>query len=107
MQARAPKCQTPAESVRYGTGVRPVLYYIRFEGRQLRLEAVTLRAAPLGVAQREIVLSDVGVELSDNHANFDVHPSGDRFAFPQEQASTSVVAIFDWAAALERARKGK
>jgi serine/threonine-protein kinase len=84
---------------------RPIVYYTQLEEGRLRLQAVTLRTAPLSLASRHTVLDDVAIELSDNHANFDVHPSGKLFVFPQEQPTTGLVAIFDWAPAVSRARK--
>lgn len=81
---------------------RPILYYVQLDEGRLRLQAATMGTTPLSVASRHTVFDDVAIELSDNHANFDVHPSGKLFVFPQEQPSTGLVAIFDWAAAVRR-----
>jgi hypothetical protein len=81
---------------------RPILYYIQLDEARLRLMAATMHTAPLSVMTRETVLDDVAMELSDNHADFNVHPSGKFFVFPQEQPSSGLVAIFDWRAALRR-----
>ena len=85
---------------------RPILYYMQLDDSRLRLEAATLRTAPLAVASRKTVIANVAAELSDNHANFDVHPSGNRFVFPEEEPSTGLLAVFDWAAAVRRPGKG-
>jgi len=85
---------------------RPDLYYLHMDGERVRLDAATMRFAPLSVRGRITVLADIPLELSDNHANYDVHPSGDRFVFPGEEASTGLVGVFDWKVLLEaRAKK--
>ncbi len=85
---------------------RPILYYVQLDESRLRLEAATLHTALLSVASRKTVIANLAAELSDNHANYDVHPLGDRFVFPEEEASTGLVAVFDWAAAVRRPGKG-
>ena len=85
---------------------RPVVYYLQPDEGRLRLTAVALRTAPLSVVSRQTVIDDIAIELSDNHANFDVHPSGKLFVFPQEEPTPGLIAIFDWMASL-RAAEGR
>jgi serine/threonine-protein kinase len=83
---------------------RPVLYYLTFDDERVRMDAATLRFGPLSVVSRRSLITDLPIELSDNHANFDVHPSGDRFVFPGQDATARFVEIFDWMALVRRDR---
>ena len=80
---------------------KPILYYIEPDGAAQTLVAVTLRTQPtLAVVSRAVVVQDLGHDVSDNHANYDVHPKEPRFAIAQPDRGAGVVAVFDWAASL-------
>jgi Tol biopolymer transport system component len=80
------------------------LYYIESAGDRKRLLAADLRTSPgIAVLGRAVVLSDVRLEESDNHANYDLHPDGSRFVMPDVEAPAGLVAVFDWARSLASA----
>ena len=83
-----------------------ILYYVEADGDRRILMAATLRTSPApAVVSREVVLSDIRLDESDNHPNYDIDPTGGRFVMPELGPSTGLVAIFDWAAALRDAAR--
>ena len=38
------------------------------------------------------------LDESDNHANYDVHPSGDRFVFLEQESTNALIGVFRWRA---------
>jgi hypothetical protein len=46
--------------------------------------------------------ADLGLEESDNHANYDVDPTGSRFVRAEARSSPGLVAVFDWATEVRR-----
>ena len=55
----------------------PVLYFVEADGDRRILIAATLRTAPaLAVVSRQVVLSDIRLDESDNHPNYDIDPTG-------------------------------
>jgi eukaryotic-like serine/threonine-protein kinase len=77
----------------------PVLYYLESDGTRNRLMAAELRTSPiLATVARTMLLPDLRLEEADNHANYDIHPSGARFVMPALQAPMGLQAVFDWAA---------
>ena len=50
----------------------------------------------MDVLSRAVAVPALDLEESDNHTNFDVHPSGDRVVFAERQPSTGLVGIFGW-----------
>ena len=78
---------------RKGAGI----YYVEALGDRRRLISATLRqSSPFAIANRSVVVPDLRLDESDNHPNYDVHPSGDRFVIPELQATPGLVAVFDW-----------
>ena len=48
------------------------------------------------VRERITVASNLSSQQSDNHANYDLHPAGDRFVIAERGPQDAVVAIFNW-----------
>jgi class 3 adenylate cyclase/Tol biopolymer transport system component len=84
------------------------LYYLEADGARLHLVAASLRTAPaLAVVGRRVVLPDVRVQEVENHANYDVDPSGTRFVMPEQAPTVGLGAIFDIASSLRGAKTGQ
>ena len=82
-----------------------VVYYVESDGVRRRLIAAALRTSPaLAIAGRTVVFSDLRMEESDNHANYDIHPDGSRFVMPDVETRGSLIAIFDWANSFSTSR---
>jgi Tol biopolymer transport system component len=80
------------------------LYYLEAEGTRLHLVAASLRTAPaLAVVGRKVVLADVRLEEVENHAQYDVDPSGTRFVMPEQAPTAGLGVIFDVATSLRNA----
>jgi Tol biopolymer transport system component len=87
-----------------GTGSEPVwgpdgrtLFYLEPEGMRVRVMRATLDlSGTMDVLSRAVAVPALDLEESDNHTNFDVHPSGDRVVFAERQPSTGLVGIFGW-----------
>jgi serine/threonine-protein kinase len=76
-----------------------VLYYLEPGQEGVRLvEALIDRQPRLAVRGRTTVVEDLRSQQSDNHANYDIHPSGGNFIVPERGAGDAVVAIFNWTA---------
>lgn len=80
------------------------LYYLEAEGTRLHLVAASLRTAPaLAVVGRKVVLADVRLEEVENHAQYDVDPSGTRFVMPEQAPTAGLGVIFDVTTSLRNA----
>jgi hypothetical protein len=85
------------------------LYYLEAEGVRLHLMAASLRTTPaLSVATRTLVLTDVRIEETENHAQYDVYRSGAKFILPESNLNVGLGVIFNVATSLRGAqRNGK
>ncbi|MEE2897689.1 MAG: hypothetical protein VX815_04390 [Gemmatimonadota bacterium] len=87
-----------------GNGSEPVwgkdsrtLFYLEPEGTMVRVMTASLDLPQnMDVLSRSVAVPALELEESDNHSNFDVHPSGDRIVFAERQPSTALVGIFGW-----------
>jgi hypothetical protein len=74
-----------------------LLYYLEPTREGVRLVEARIGHEPrLAVRGRAIVATDLDAQQSDNHTNYDIHPSGDRFVIAERGAQDAVVAIFNW-----------
>jgi Tol biopolymer transport system component len=75
------------------------LYYLEPSQTGARLVHAEIDRQPrLAVRGRTTVVEDLRSQQSDNHANYDIHPSGGKFIVPERGAGDAVVAIFNWTA---------
>ena len=83
-----------------------LLYYVESDGDRRRLIAAALRTSPtLATLGRTVVFSDLRLEESDNHPNYDIHPDGSRFVMPEAGTRASLVAVFDWVKSVSGSRE--
>jgi serine/threonine-protein kinase len=73
------------------------VYYLEPADEGVRLvEAQIGREPRPAVLERITVVANLSSQQADNHTNYDIHPSGDRFIIAERAVQESVVAIFNW-----------
>jgi serine/threonine-protein kinase len=82
------------------------IFYLEQSGGGQRLVAARLETAPAVRVVSRTPLFDVGnYETAAPHANYDVHPDGQRFVMVRRAAPSEVVIIKNWPAEVESAAR--